>query len=46
VCSVGDCSEKASKSTAKYTAGTASMADAQEKAGGAVSEIARAKMVC
>ena len=42
---VGESSGKASKTVARYTAGTAAMAGAQERMGAATSEIARAKMV-
>ena len=42
---VGEMSGKANKGTAKYSAGTAGMAQAQERSGAACSEIGRAKMV-
>jgi len=43
---VGESSGKASRSVATYTAGPAGMAYAQEASTSAVSDIARAKMVC
>lgn len=43
--SVGETSGKASKGVAKYQAGTQGMVQAQAQAGGACSEIARARMV-
>ena len=43
--SVGESSGKASNWVAKYSAGSSGMAQTQERAGGACSEISRAKMV-
>jgi len=43
---VGESSGKASRSVATYTPGPAGMTYAQDSASSAVSDIARAKMVC